>query len=153
MTDPTLKEIIDQLFNLKWDEDRSEEAEEKLQDMFDNAIERYGWDQVFDTIDHYMRTSCPTSEDIVNFANLFWNYTCENPRKIPDPYRFLGYLYYRIDSKPWDYDCAEVYEGLVYNLLSGKDDYTHNPYTNIDYIPEKDPCLVAEIEKLRKADA
>ena len=153
MTDQTPKEIIDYLFHRKWAEELSDEEEEKLQDMFDNAIDEYGWEQVFDVIDNYMRTSCPTGESIVNFAHLFWNYTCVNPRKIPDPYPFLGYLYYRVDSKPWNYDCTEVYEGLVYNLLSGKDDYTHNPYTNIDYIPENDPCIVAEIEKLKRANA
>ena len=97
-----------------------------------------------------MRDNCLTSDTTINFANLYCIYNCVNPRKIPDPYRFLGYLYYRVDSEPWKYDCAEVYEGLVYALLSGKDDQPHNPFTNVDYIPEKDPDLVAEVEKQRK---
>ena len=153
MSNQSLREMIHDLFNRRWDEDLSDEKEESLQDMFNNAVENYGWEQVFETIDHYMRTTCLTSERIVNFANLFWGYTCANPRKVSEPYRFLGYLYYRVNSKPWDYDCAEVYEGLVFNMLSGENDYNHNPFTNYDYIPEKDPEIMAEVEKLRKENA
>ena len=76
-----------------------------------------------------------------------------NFRKISEPYPFLGYLYYRVNAEPWKYDCAEVYEGLVYKMLSGEDEYAHNPYTNLDYIPEKDPGIAAEVERLRKENA
>ncbi|MCR5639393.1 MAG: hypothetical protein K6F97_11240 [Lachnospiraceae bacterium] len=150
MSDQSLEEVIDSLFNRKWDDDFSDEEEEMFQELYNNTVEMHGWEKTFDAIDRYMRNSCLTSDAIINFVNLFWEYNCENPRKISDPYRFLGYLYYRVDSEPWKYDCAETYEGLVYNLLSGKDDYTHNPFTNYDYIPEKDPDIMAEIEKLRK---
>lgn len=153
MSTQSLKEVIDYLFNRRWDEELSDENEESLQEMFDHAIENYGWKQVFEAIDIYMRTTCITSDSTVNFANLFWGYTCANPRKIPEPYRFLGYLYYRVNSKPWEYDCAEVYEGLVFNMLSGEDDYSHNPFTNYDYIPEKDPDIMAEVEKLRTVES
>ena len=152
MSKQSLREVIDYLFNRRWDEELSDEKEERLHDMFDNMVADYGWEQVFEAMDIYMRTICLTGESTVNFANLFWEYTCVNPRKIPEPYRFLGYLYYRVDSKPWDYDCAEVYEGLVFNMLSGEDEYNHNPYTNYDYVPEKDPDIIAEVEKLRKAE-
>ena len=153
MSDRNLKETTEHLFDRRWDEDLSDEEEEGLQDMFDDAIEKYGWEQVFDAIDQYMRTSCLTSESTVNFANLFWGYTCVNFRKISEPYRFLGYLYYMVGSEPWKYDCAEVYEGLVYKMLSGEDEYANNPFTNLDYIPEKDPCIIAEIEKLRNENS
>jgi len=143
MSDQALKEVIYSLFNRRWDDDLSDEEEERFQNLYDSTVEKYGWEQVFDVIDQYMRDSCLTSQTIVNFVNLFWEYNCETPRKISDPYRFLGYLYYRVD-------CAEVYEGLVYNLLSGEDDFAHNPFSNYDYIPEEDPGLVAEIEKLKK---
>ncbi|ORX86956.1 hypothetical protein BCR32DRAFT_324677 [Anaeromyces robustus] len=150
MSNQALKEVIDSLFNRRWDDELSDEEEEKFQNLYDSTVEKYGWEQMFSAIDQYMRGSCLTSDTTINFANLFWNYNCEISRKIPNPYRFLGYLYYRVNSEPWKYDCTETYEGLVYKLLSGKDNYTHNPFTNYDYIPEKDPFLIAEIEKLRK---
>lgn len=152
MSDQNLRDMINYLFNRKWDEELSDEEEEKLQNMYDSTIEKFGWEQVFAVIDEYMRFCCLTSESTINFANLFWGYNCANPHKISNPYRFLGYLYYRVESKPWDYDCAEVYEGLVYNLLSGEDEYTHNPFTNYDYHPEEDPDILAEVKKLRRAE-
>lgn len=100
-----------------------------------------------------MRAKGLTGKSICNFAQLFWNYNCSDPSKISEPFRFLGYLYYRVNLKPWEYDCAEVYEGLVFNMLSGENDYNHNPFTNYDYIPEKDPDIMAEVEKLRKDNA
>ena len=151
MNNEKLREVIEYLFNRRWDEEQIED-EDNLQEMYDNAIEKYGWVQTFDVIDQYMRTSCLTSESTINFANLFWCYNCTKHLKIPEPYRFLGYLYYRVDCKPWNYDCADLYEGLVYHLLSGEDDYSHNPFTNCDYFPEKDPDIMEEVEKLRKAE-
>lgn len=150
MINQSLRKEIDYLFNRRWDEELSNEKEESLQDIFDNTIENYGWEQVFENIDIYMRSTCLTGESTANFVNLFWEYTCENPRKIFEPYRFLGYLYYKVDFRPWDYDCAEVFDGLVYNFLSGKDDFAHNPFTNYDYKPEEDPYIVAEVEKLSR---
>lgn len=148
-----LYDNISFLFNRHWDEELTDEEEEMLQDKYDILVNNQGWESVFCAIDHYMRSECLTGDAACNFAHLFWGYTCANPRKIPEPYSFLGYLYYRVNSKPWDYDCAEVYEGLVFNMLSGEDDYNHNPFTNYDYIPEKDPEIMAEVEKLRKENA
>lgn len=64
----------------------------------------------------------------------------------------MGYLYYRINLNPWEYDCIEVFDGLVYELLSGENDISHNPYINYDYIPEKDPEIIKAVEKLRKEE-
>ncbi|MBQ7266490.1 MAG: hypothetical protein IJS61_10415 [Firmicutes bacterium] len=150
MSNQDLKKLVDALFNRRWDDNISDEEDERFQNLYESTVKKYGWEQVFDAIDKYMRISCLTSDSTINFANLFWGYNCEIPRKISNPYRFLGYLYYRVNSKPWEYDCAEVYEGLVYNLLSGENDFTHNPFTNYDYKPEEDPEMVAEIERLKK---
>ena len=72
-----------------------------------------------------------------NFAHLFWGYNCVSPRKLDDPYRFLGYLYYRVNMKPWLFDCAEAYECLIYAILSGENDFSHNPFVNNDYNPKQ----------------
>lgn len=149
MSKQGLETVIDFLFNRRWDEELSDKKTEGFQDIFDKAIENYGWEQVFKTINLYIRFNCLTGESIANFVNLFWEYTCKSPRKISEPYRFLGYLYYRVDLRPWDYDCAEVFDGLVYNLLSGEDDFEHNPFTNYDYMPETDPNIIAEVQKLK----
>lgn len=72
-----------------------------------------------------------------------------NPRKIPEPYRFLGYLYYRVKSKPWKYDCAEVCKGLVLIYCPEKMTNTQSVH-DYDNMPENDPDIMVEVEKLRK---
>ena len=79
MSDQALKEVIYSLFNRRWDDDLSDEEEERFQNLYDSTVEKYGWEQVFDVIDQYMRDSCLTSQTIVNFVNLFWEYNCETP--------------------------------------------------------------------------
>ena len=138
------------LFNRAWNSNvDNDEETDNLQAQYDELVKKYGWDKVFGAIEQYMKTNCKTSESVCNFAHLFWEYSCPCPKPISNPYEFIAYLYYFVDSKPWEYDCAEVYEGIVYNLLSNETDYNHNPFMNPDYYPEKDPNIVSEIEKLR----
>ncbi len=146
-----VNETIVYLFGRPWDSlvDNDEESD-KMQSIYDKLIEKHGWSKIFASIDSYMRSNCTTGEQISNFAHLFWGYNCVSPRKVDEPYRFLGYLYYRVDLKPWLYDCAEVYEGLVYALLSGENDYSHNPFINDAYAPECDPEIIAEVNRLQK---
>ena len=100
-----------------------------------------------------MRTKCLDAESAVNFANLFWIYNYPDGYVVPDPYRFLGYLYFRVDLKPWEYDCDDLFEGLVYHMLSGENEYEHNPFMNPAYYPEKDPAIISEALRLRNEDA
>ena len=61
-------------------------------------------------------------------------------------------MYYRVNMKPWIFDCAEVYECLVYAILSGENDFSQNPFVNNDDTPESDPEIIAEVNRLQKED-
>ena len=149
----SLSEIIAYLFGRPWDADTDDGEDERLQRLYDETVERYGWKEAFEHIDRYMRTKCLDGQSACNFAHLFWIYNCSEFRRIPEPFRFLGYLYYKVGLQPWKYGCAELFEGLVFRLLSGNDDYGHNPFMNYDYSPEKAPDILAEAEKLKREDA
>ncbi len=43
-------------------------------------------------------------------------------------------------------------DGLIKDLLSTENDKSRDPFWNPDYIPEKDPDIIAEVEKLRKSE-
>ena len=97
-----------------------------------------------------MRAKCLDGESVFNFVSLFFSYNCYEIRKIKNPYQFLGYIYYRMDLNPWKYDAVDLLDGIVRDLLSSPDDKSHDPFWNPDYIPEKDPEIIAEVERLRK---
>ena len=146
-------EQVRYLFNRRWDEELTDEQDEKLQNEYDILINEYSWKVVFDSIDNYMRSECIDGESVCNFAHLYWGYNCYEPKKIESHYRFLGYIYYRMDLNPWKYDAVDLLDGIVNDLLSTPDDKSHNPFWNPDYIPEKDPEIIAEVERLRKEKA
>ncbi len=158
MSGESLSEIITYLFNHPWDgftgnDEEEEKEDEKFQCAFDSAIEKFGWSEVYKAIDNYMRTQCLDGDSVVNFAHLFWGYTCYNRYLVPEPYRFLGYLLYRMDLKPWEYDCIELLDGLTDNAFSGEEGYDHSPAMNPYYYLEKDPDILAEVERLRAEES
>lgn len=151
MINNELLEVVDFLFDRQWDANiDDDEEDERLQTIYDNTVARYGWENTFESIDNYMRTKCLDGESVFNFVSLFFSYNCCEIRKIKDPYRFLGYIYYRMDLNPWKYDAVDLLDGIVKDLLSSPDDKSHDPFWNPDYIPEKDPEIIAEVERLRK---
>ena len=152
MEKSALYDNIIYLFNRHWDDELSDEEEEQLQEKYDNLVNEYGWEVVFEAINRFMRTECLDGESACNFAHMYWGYNCYDPKSIVCPYSFLGYLFYRMNLEPWKYDAVDIMDGLVKDLLSTENDKSHNPFWNADYIPEKDPDIIAEVEKLRKAE-
>ncbi len=140
------------LFNRPWDEELTDEKEEELQERYDNLVNDYGWNLVFESIDKYLRSECLDGDSACNFAHMYWGYNCYSPKKVDSPYAFLGYLYYRMNLDPYSYDAIDIMDGLVKDLLSTKKDKSYDPFWNTNYIPEKDPVIIAEVEKLRKAE-
>ncbi|MBQ7502555.1 hypothetical protein IJT93_07560 [bacterium] len=145
-----LKNLIFYLFNRRWDEDLTDGEEEKLQNIYENTISDYGWKRVFKEIDNYMRSSCPDGESACNFAHLYWGYNCADFKDIDNPVRFLGFIYYRMELSPFKYDAIEVMDGLVHELLCTEGDKDRDPLWNAYYVPEEDPRIIEEAERLRK---
>lgn len=93
----TTKDTVAYLFDRPWDAliDHDDETD-RLQCIYDDLVAQYGREKAFNALDCYMRANCTTGEQISNFAHLFWGYNCVSLRKVDNPYRFLGYLYYRV---------------------------------------------------------
>lgn len=138
----------DYLFNRSYDEELTDEQDEALMDRAHQQVIDFGWDKTFESWKNYLISNCLTPESVINFAHLFWCYGGYE-YVIPDPYSFLGYMYYRIDMNPTKYDDLDILDGIAITILpkAGYDiaDLMKNPY----YTPLEDEKIIAEVEKLK----
>lgn len=144
-----IEDTVNYLFDRDFNEEITDEQEDELDKCFNEAISKYGWDKTFEAIDSYMRLKCLDGNEATNFALWFSFYRCSEAGKINEPYRFLGYLYYRMELEPWKYDALDIMDGLVKDILSNENDKRCDPFWNEEYKPENDPEIIAEVEKLR----
>ena len=119
------------------------------QQLFLDTISECGWDAVFTSSFEYLTANCKTAEETRKFAVLFWRYYCEVDYPVPEPHKFLGYFYYRIDMKNCSYNATAIMDSLTMDVFAKSGYPEKNPFTNYDYIPEKDPDILAEVEKYR----
>ena len=92
----------------------------------------------------YLKTKCNTPEEVINWANLFFWFGGYE-RAIPDPYNFLGYLYYKVDVAKYVDDAQTVFDGIAIGILEkiGKVSLINTP----NYAPETDPEILAAVER------
>ncbi len=125
----------------------TEEEAEVYEDCVKASIQEFGWPQVFDSWNRYLRTKCCDAESALNFANLFWMYG-GHERSIPDPYDFLAWFYYQIDMKIYAEDAITILDGIAIEMLTRAGirgvDWVENPY----YAPEADPKILAAVQRL-----
>lgn len=139
-----LAETTQYLFNCKFDDPDFDDESYEHSDAAQVLIKEYGWPKVFDCWFTYLRENCPTEEDVINFANLFFYYGgTEHP--IRDPYPFISYFYYRVDTKKYNDVATDIFDSIVIPLLSniGEVNLENNPR----YVPEKDQKILAAVEK------
>ena len=142
------------LFNRSYENDLSELTDEQDEALLDRAHQQiidFGWDKTFESWKQFLFTRCITPESVINFANLFWCHGgCEYI--IPDPYNFLGYMYYRIGMDIAKYDEGDILDSIATTILpkAGFDDADlfKNPY----YMPVNDKRLLAEVEKFKSKE-
>ena len=152
MIDSKLTNKIDFLFDRPWDEDISEEMEERLGDEAKALLSEYGWNEVYPVIFAYLKEKCTTPEEAVNFAHLFWGYRLyEQP--IANPHEFLGQFYYRIDQETSKYDPLDILDSLATTILPKAGFKEADLYLNTQYMPENDPKILAAIEEYKKSEA
>lgn len=138
------------LFNRLYDVDLPEEDDEALLERAHQQVIDYGWEKTFNSWKQYLFTKCLSPESVINFAHLFWCYDgCEYV--IPDPYNFLGYMYYRINMNPTQYDVLDILDGIAITILPkagySDADLMKNPY----YSPLSDEKIIAEVSKFKNA--
>lgn len=143
-----LRHDIDYLFNRDYQEELTDEQEDELAEYANNVIKKYPWKKVFKCASEYLYNNCKTPEEVINFAYLYYYYLWFK-RKISNPYKFLGYFYYRINFETEKYDDNDILDTLATTILPkcgiSEADLYYNPY----YMPENDPKIIAEVEKYR----
>ena len=146
-----LNKQIEQLFNIPWDVDISEEEDDKLLDSAEALVAENGWLDVYNAAFEYLKTECKSPESVVNFAHNYWGYGwAESP--IPNPHEFLGYLYYRINFEASKYDSMDILDSLCITILPKAGFSEADLYLNTQYTPESDPKLIAAANEYKKLE-
>lgn len=96
----------------------------------------------------YLFTECKTPESVINFANLFWIYGGQD-YPINEPYKFLGYFYYRINFETAKYDKLMILDSLAIDILPKAGYLYADRFINDDYIPELDPNIIKQVEEYK----
>ena len=73
MSEQNLKNIINYLFNRYWDEELTENEEDKIDEVAKSVISEYGWSRVYKALTDYLYQNCHTPEEAINAACNFWN--------------------------------------------------------------------------------
>ena len=136
-------------FNRSFDQDLSTEEEEALEEYAAQIISDYGWPDTFASWNHYLRCNCKTPDASINFANLFWWFGGQE-HIVPDPYDFLGYLYYLVNLEPEKYDGADILDSIAVTILPKAGYPEEDLVLHADYMPENDPVLIKRVEGYRK---
>lgn len=128
------------LLTLDPDHDYSSDELDAQEDTADALIHQYGWGAVYQEWSNYLYHSCPTDDDVVRFAFNYFNYASDRP--IPDPLRFIAYLYYRVDVSQNE-RAFDIFDSLAITILpsAGLVNIMEEPC----YAAETDPRIQAEI--------
>ena len=129
-------------------DDFDPEGHEEHLECAEKLIDTYPWNDIFNSWNEYLHNNCKTPESVINYCNLFLYYGGQD-QFIPNPYEFLGYIYYMVDiDKYWD-QAGEFLDGLSISILekSGEISTVKNPY----YQSWTDPKMIAAIERYRSS--
>ena len=142
-----IKTTTDYLFGCDFKSDRFDpEGEEKHLDKANELISTFLWSDIFEEWNDYLHNNCSTPESVINFCNLFYYYGGQD-QFIPNPYEFLGYLYYVIDVDTYWNQAGNLLDSISISILekSGEISLSSDP----DYQPWNDPKLLKVIESYK----
>lgn len=149
-----LEETTNELFTrdaievLNDDSESADDLYDSLREMAHDTIEEYGWPAVFESWKEYMIKHCHTVKEALSFATWFEIYEGQN-HVIPEPYKFLAYLYDIFDLCPVSYD-AQIMDDVSYGLLMAAG-IKKNLWSDDSYTTETDPEMIKAVEELRKS--
>lgn len=135
------------LFDCKYDAPDFDDDTYEHSDIAKALIAEFGWQEVFDCWFTYLKKNCPTEEDVINFANLFFYYG-GTEYSMSNPYPFVSYLYYRVDTKKYGEAATEIFDSITIPLLSNIGDVSLEK--NPTYAPEQDDRILSAIEKWKQ---
>ena len=142
--------ITKELFSLDavevLDDPTSDELYDSLVEKAHAAIEKFGWDEVFESWKRYMTENCHTVKEALSFATWFEIYE-GHTHVVSDPYGFLAYLYDIFDLNPVKYD-AQIMDDISDGLLEAAG-IKKNLWSDDSYTTETDPAMIKAVEELR----
>lgn len=142
-----LNQKLNVFFNRDWSVELSEQEEEKMEELAAGLVKDFGWDTVFHAAFEYLKENCRTPESIMNFAHLYWESWWWN-HPIKEPYRFMGYFYYRIGMDVEEYDSdQDILDSLSCSILTKSGYKQADLYEDPYYIPERDPLMIQAVEE------
>ena len=139
--------VTQYLFDCRHDDPSFDDDNYNHSDTAEALIEEFSWKTVFPYWFEYLQNNCPTAEDVINFAHLFFYYGGAE-RPVRDPYPFISYLYYRVDTTKYGGAATDIFDSIVIPMLTRIGDVSLDNQT--DYVPEKDPVILSAIEKWRE---
>lgn len=112
----------------------------------EDLLRKHPWSDIFLSWNEFLRNRCSTPEEVINYCNLF-SYYGGTDQVIPDPYDFLGYIYYMVDTEKYWEEAGEFLDGFSISVLekAGEISAIKDPY----YQSWKDPRIISVIEKYR----
>jgi len=143
-----LEQITEELFSQNFFDDNFDpDGQEINLDKAQELMEQYPWNDIITVWHEHLYNKCASPEEVINFANLFIYYGGTDGYN-PNPYKFLGYLFYRVDMDVYYDDAYNTFEAISLNILSYQNliDLNEDPY----YTPLKDSKILSEIELLKK---
>jgi len=145
----SLKEITKYLFDCDFNDPTFDDETSEHGEAAETLIRELGWPEVFDSWFDYLLNNCPTEKAVVNFANLFFYYGGAD-RPLRDPYRFISYLYYRVDTSKYEDDAITIFDSIAIAMLSKIGDVSLEKTP--DYAPENDAAIKEAVEKWKNND-
>ncbi len=140
-----LKDYTNYLFNSNFNSDDFDpDGNEEHLDTVEEIKQKYPWNQIIEEWTEYLYKKCSSNEDILNFCNLFVYYGGAD-NYVPDPYKFSGYLLYKLNDELDDNNTFNLIDGLIVSILEyqGLINLNDNPYYSI----EKDIKIVDAKER------
>lgn len=146
----TIEEYVEYLFHCDYfadDFDPSGHSDHlKTANEFFDA---YDWKEIYPVLYRRLLTQCPTSEDVINFVNLYFYYGA-SVWKIPNPVEFVSYLYFKVDmyqDRYWDI-AGDLFDSFTIEMFSahGLADIVEDPY----YDPLQDERILNGIARWKE---
>ncbi len=140
-----IQSITRYLFDCDFSDDGFDpEEHEEHQWAAQNLQKNHLWKDIIKAWQEYLYTQCQTADEVINFANLFFYYDGPN-NFIPEPYKFIGYLYAKVNmDEYWD-EAGDLFDSIAIDILG------YQQLINLEdepcYNPLKDTLIQKEIKK------
>jgi len=139
-----IKGITSYLFDCDFLSDNFDpEGKEEHLNKAQELQESFPWIDIISEWHTYLYTNCNTAESVINFANLFFYYGGADEYN-PDPYKFIGFLYAKVDMGTYWYQAGDLFDSIAVDILSNQQliNISEDPYYN----PLKDQKIIDEME-------